>query len=145
MNCIRDYLLNYEITGLDNIHEKNLRIDELFFKLGYSKKKTFINKNDNDQKKENEIQEKDRKRESSFFDKFINFAGLKKTENKEQKQDEALKALENELIEILSEQCILCGDFLVDSIQNSFTQKERKELEKDGITLKFEREPEFDL
>ena len=56
-----------------------------------------------------------------------------------------MKALEDKLIEILSEQCILCGDFLVDSIQNSFTQKERKELEKDGVTLKFEREPEFDL
>ena len=146
MNCIRDYLLNYEITGLDNIHEKNIRIDELFFELGYSKKRTFINKNDNEiKKKENEIPEKDKKRESSIFGRFMNFAGFGKADNKEQKNDEASKALENELIEILSEQCILCGDFLVDSIQNSFTQKERKELEKDGVTLKFEREPEFDL
>ena len=146
MNCIRDYLLNYEITGLDNIHEKNLKIDELFFELGYSKKRTFVNKNDNEEKiKENEIPEKDKKRESSIFDRFISFAGFKKADNKDQKKDEKLKALEDKLIEILSEQCILCGDFLVDSIQNSFTQKERKELEKDGVTLKFEREPEFDL
>ena len=148
MNCIREYLLNYEITGLENIHEKNVKIDDLFFKLGYSIKKTFINKNDKGEENNKIITEvpEAKKKESSFFDKIINFAGIKKVEDtKETKKDEKRKALEDELIEILSEQCILCGDFLVDSIQNSFTQKESKELEKDGVRLKFEREPEFDL
>ena len=33
MNCIRDCLLNYESTGLDYIHNKNVEIDQLFYHM----------------------------------------------------------------------------------------------------------------
>ena len=40
-NCIRECLLNYEATGLEYIHDKNVRIDELFLQLGFINKSNF--------------------------------------------------------------------------------------------------------
>ena len=40
-NCIRECLLNYEATGLEYVHEKNMKIDKLFLELGYIKKSSY--------------------------------------------------------------------------------------------------------
>ena len=148
MNCIRDYLLDYEITGLDNIHKKNVRIDELLYELGYETKRTFIKHNENS---ENEIETKNTEdiesRANTFFNKIKNldFTGFIKQENQETKKPIQTKALKDELNEILSEQCILCGDFMVDSIQCSLYQRNNLKSDKDGLNLQIIQDPEFQL
>ena len=52
--------------------------------------------------------------------------------------------LKNQLYEILSEQCVLCGDFMVDSIQCSLSQR-KVEIDKDGFKLNLPKEPDFVL
>jgi hypothetical protein len=38
MDCIRKRLLDYENTGLEYLHEDNIKIDKLFYELGYINK-----------------------------------------------------------------------------------------------------------
>ena len=45
------------------------------------------------------------------------------------------------LNEILSEQCVLCGDYMVDSIQCSLSLRDEEELKKSGLNIS--KEPEF--
>jgi len=150
MNCIKESLINYEATGLDYIHEKNLLIDDLFFKLGYSKVKSF-NKGGNLKKGETEIETKKQevvveRGASGFFNKIKNldFSGFKRQEIQEEKNPKEMENLKNQLYEILSEQCVLCGDFMVDSIQCSLSQR-KVELDKDGFKLNLPKEPDFIL
>ena len=53
MNCIRECLLNYEVSGLDYLHDDNVLIDKISFDLGYINKRVFVEKD-----KEKEIEEK---------------------------------------------------------------------------------------
>ena len=65
-NCIRKRLLDYEIKGLDYIHSKNLKIDELFYDLEYINERLFIKKEDKE--KEQQIQPQPvAERNNSFF------------------------------------------------------------------------------
>ena len=49
-------------------------------------------------------------------------------------KDERIQSLKNELNNILSEQCVLCGDYMVDSIQCSLDKKreDKKEADKEN-------------
>ena len=144
MDCIKECLLNYEATGLDYIHDKNVKIDDLFFQLGYSKTKSFKAGHIKPGEGENEIKKQEDTPErapSGLFSIFL--AGFKKQEVQEQKDSKQIKQLKDELYDILSEQCVLCGDFMVDSIQCPLSQKEKFEVDKNGLQLKMPREPDF--
>ena len=56
-----------------------------------------------------------------------------------------MQNLKNKLYSILSEQCVLCGDFMIDSLQTSFSPRTDLEADKDGLRLKEIREPDFSL
>ena len=146
MNCIKDCLLNYEATGLDYIHEKNVKIDDLFFQLGYSKAKSFSSsggfkggEEEIEMKKQEDTTERGA---SGIFSRIKDITGFKKQEIQEKKDSKLTKVLKDELYDILSEQCVLCGDFMVDSIQCSLSQREF-EPDKNGLKLKMPREPDF--
>ena len=66
-NCIRESLLEYEATGLDSIHNDNIKIDKYFKDLDLIKESAFIEKN-NEEKK---IVEKEQQKQGKN-DKFIN-------------------------------------------------------------------------
>ncbi len=141
MNCIKDTLLSYEATGLDYVHDRNVEIDDLFFQLGYSKERSF-KKDSKGGKDENEIKKSEdivERAPSGFFSKF----GFKKQEVQETKNPKQIQILREKLYNILNEQCILCGDFMVDSIQCSLSQKERFEYDKNNLKLNIQKEPEF--
>ena len=146
MNCIKDSLLNYEATGLDYIHEKNVKIDDLFYQLGFSKTKSFTG-NKKIKREEDEIETKkqedtiERSGTTGLFNRIIDMTGFKRQEVQEKKDSKQLKALKDELYDILSEQCVLCGDFMVDSIQCSLSLRNEEELKKSGLNIS--KEPEF--
>ena len=146
MNCIKDSLLNYEATGLDYVHKRNVEIDDLFFKLGFSKERSFTS-GKNIKKAEPEVVETKKsedlfERGKGFLNKIGNLDFLKKKEVQEEKDPKETKMLKDRLYELLSEQCVLCGDYMVDSIQCSLSQIK---LEKgtDGLKLNMPREPDF--
>lgn len=128
LNCIRESLLKYQFNGLTHLKQKNLRIDELFYDLGLIKERTFELKGMNTFIKSNEEEKK-------MGDKQQNVAGgfLGKIRDLKifDKQDNPLanlppqqvKAMKDELNNLLSEQCVLCGDYMVDSIQFSLYDK----------------------
>ena len=146
MNCIKESLLNYEATGLDYVHDRNVEIDDLFFKLGFSKEKSFtsgkiIKKAEPEEietKKTEDIFEKGK----GLLNKIGNFDIFKKKEPQEEKDPKETKILKDRLYELLSEQCVLCGDYMVDSIQCSLSQI-KLEKDKDGLKLNMPREPDF--
>ena len=140
-NCIKNCLLDYEATGLDYLHKNNMRIDELFFDLGMSTQKSFSSIN-SDKNKEKEIEEKKQQEEKSkatdFFKKIkINLDPVfKKQEITEGKGGNNRQQLIAELNEKLSQQCVLCGDYMVDSIQCSICRPEKMEAGTDGFKIK---------
>ena len=127
--CIRLCLLDFEYSGIESVHKINVRIDEIFKDLKYTKKSYFIDT----EKKEKEEEEKKQQQElagGSIFDKFkINqFAGIKKEEpvqenNTIKKVD--IQKLEEELYSIMSKQCVLCGDLMAESTQYSLIKPNR--------------------
>ena len=127
--CIRLCLLDFEYSGIESVHKINVRIDEIFKDLKYTKKSYFIDI----EKKEKEEEEKKQQQElagGSIFDKFkINqFAGIKKEEpvqenNTIKKVD--IQKLEEELYSIMSKQCVLCGDLMAESTQYSLIKPNR--------------------
>ena len=128
-NCIRKRLLDYEIKGLDYIHKKNLKIDELFYELNYISERLFIDiKKKEDKEKEKEKEQTERN--PSFFS-FIK-EKPKKQEETHIKEEPAhnidKKKLKEELNSILSEQCVLCGDYIVDSVQCSICKPSKLDL-----------------
>ena len=128
-NCIRERLLDYEIKGLDYIHKKNLKIDELFYELNYISERLFIDvKKKEDKEKEKEKEQTERN--PSFFS-FIK-EKPKKQEETQIKNEPAhhldKKKLKEELNSILSEQCVLCGDYIVDSVQCSICKPSKLDL-----------------
>jgi hypothetical protein len=150
-NCIRKCLIDYEITGLDYIHEKNVKIDDLFYRLGMSKQKLFVNYGQNKIKENKETEEKKPQEEqgvSSIFNKFkinIDLPVFKRQEAAEDKSNKASsKNLVVELNELLSEQCVLCGDYMVDSIQFSICKPERIEAGSDGNKLRIPKQSNWE-
>ena len=148
MFCMRDYLLDYEVTGIDYLHNKNVEIDELFFKLEYSSKKIFSRKEQIIKKESDNIIEENQENAPFLEKEIINRpkpslsqkVGLKRVKNYRQ-----INNLKKRLFDILSEQCVLCGDFMVDSVQYSLDQKDVFGPDDKGLSLLIEREPDFDF
>ena len=146
MNCIKDSLLNYELTGLDYIHDKNVEIDKLFFELGFSKARTFIINEKKLKEEEMKNQEETTERGvSGIFNKIIDITGFKRSDAQDKIDTQELKKKKDKLYDILSEQCVLCGDFMVDSIQCSLSQRDEKEINQNGVRIKVPIEPDFDF
>ena len=146
MFCMRDYLLDYEVTGIGYLHNKNVEIDELLFKLEYSSKKIFSKKepvikkeSDMNQDNQENIQFLERARINKSKPPIQKIA-LKRVKNYRQ-----INNLKKKLFDILSEQCVLCGDFMVDSVQYSLDQKDVFEPDNKGLSLQIEREPDFEF
>jgi len=143
MDCIKQYLLDYEVTGLDYLHDKNVEIDNLFFELGFSKEKVFIdNKNDKINISKANKQDNEVEKGGTFFNKIKKneLSGIKIERKKNLRNIEKTK---NKLFDLLREQCVLCGDFIIDSIQFSLSQKDVFKPDKNGKQLKIQRENEF--
>ena len=142
MNCIKEYLLDYEVTGLHYLHDKNVEIDNLFFELGFSKQKVF-NYPNNDK-----IQISKTTKQDNALEKGGTFFKIKKIESTEVKFERKknlrdIGKTKNRLFDLLSEQCVLCGDFIIDSIQFSLSQKDVFKPDKNGLQLKIQREKDF--
>jgi hypothetical protein len=136
MNCIRQRLLDYENTGLEYLHDDNVSIDALFYKFGLISKPFF---------KENELksvtmmlggkpklklEEPKRGVDSmakigGFFDKIKNeFNFIVKKEGKMTSEEIMKNSKEyQDLYDKLDKNCVLCGEFLVDSVQCSLNDK----------------------
>ena len=146
MNCIKECLLNYEATGLNSIHNKNVEIDDLFFQLGFSKDRAFDGfkkgEEETETKKKEEVEERG---VSGIFSRLKEYTGFRKQEVQEIKETKQTQDLRNRLFKILSEECVLCGDFMIDSLQSSFSPKTEIETDKNGLKLKVFKEPEFNL
>ena len=134
MNCIRDRLLDYENTGLEYLHEDNVKIDKLFYDLRYIQSPVFpenenIIKPEEPKKVEETTTMTTMKKVGGIFSKIKNelsIGGMKKEEIlliNEQKE----KSLKVVLYELLSKHCVLCGNFLVDSVQCSLDDKGKQE------------------
>ena len=138
-NCIRECLLNYEATGLDYIHEKNVRIDKLFLELGYIEKSSFESQK-KIKKDMNRIEEEKNQSDfpgvaSNIFKQFTKFKRQDNIDDKNVLKNEKRREAELELNAILSEQCVLCGDYMVDSIQCSVCKPKSFRSNIDGNTL----------
>ena len=143
MNCIRQSLLDYENTGLEYLHEDNVKIDELFYRLGLIENPFF---------KENELRsvttmlkgkpkmkmdepkkgEEAIKKIGGFFGKIKNeFNFIAKKESTQITNDEKFKINSDwiNLFKLLDKHCVLCGDFVVDSTQCSLKDKGTQEPE----------------
>ena len=145
-NCIRKRLLDYEIKGLDYLYKKNLKIDELFYDLNYTNKRLFIEviKKDN-KEKEKEKEKEQPERNGSIFG-FIKEKPKKQEENTQNKIEappKDKKKLKEELNLILSEQCVLCGDYIVDSVQCSICKPNKLDLT-DGYRFEIKGYSEWD-
>jgi len=145
-NCIRKRLLDYEIKGLDYLYKKNLKIDELFYDLNYTNKRLFIEviKKDN-KEKEKEKEKEQPERNGSIFG-FMKDKPKKQEENTQNKIEappKDKKKLKEELNLILSEQCVLCGDYIVDSVQCSICKPSKLDLT-DGYRFEIKGYSEWD-
>ena len=155
INCIKNALLDYEVTGLNYLHDKNVEIDDLFFELGFSKERIFVDSPLSKNLSQSII--KNQEDISTEKSSIIFFTRGKKIDNvKEKKEEEPInnnisvkkspndiKKLKNHLFEILGEQCVLCGDFLIDSVQFSLSQKDVFKPDKNGKSLKIPKENQF--
>ena len=149
--CIRQCLLDYEATGLEYIHDKNRRIDDLFFELGLIKQKSYSNVNNPNKIIEKEDEEKkleEQNKSSNIFNKLkfnIDIPGFKKQEISEEKIVGDPKKLTDQLNSILSEQCVLCGDYMVDSVQCSICQPETINPHNDGYKMRLKINSSWDF
>ena len=135
--CMKECLLEYEITGIDYLHDKNVEIDDLFQKLGFSNDRIFskvVKENENEDK----LQENNLSRNISK--KTGHVIGLKRVKNYK-----TINNLKRRLYGLLGEQCVLCGDFLVDSVQYTLDQKDVFKPDKNGFKLKIEKEFDFEF
>ena len=149
MDCIRETLLNYEITGLESLHEDNVKIDQLSYNLGYIPKRLFRQRKEvqNEEEEIKKGEEKEKEKENKLADGFgllkkLNFVTKNKKEELPELDEAAKNHYKTALNEILSKQCVLCGDFLVDSVQCSLNQKSTKE-DSNGLKLTLKGEPDF--
>ena len=148
-NCIKQCLLDYEATGLEYIHDKNVEIDNLFYELGMSKEKSFIQYDQNQviNKEPEEKKQQEEQGMSFVFNRFkinIDLPVFKRQEVVEGKSNVVSKTSLVRLNEILSEQCVLCGDYMVDSIQYSICRPERMEVIK-GSKMKTQKQSNWEF
>ena len=124
--CIKNSLINYQKEGIKDIKlkEKNKRILELFKKLKINEEK--------ERKNEDESDKKDLIGMGQFFSKIINYGKeyVKKQELNSEKV--TLKDIEEgqiELNNLLTEKCVLCGEYMVENVQNSYIDEEKDFIE----------------
>ena len=134
MDCIRECLLNYEVTGLDYLHDDNLFIDKISFQLGYIKQRVFTETNTINVKEE--PKKTDEKKNKKTKEPEI------KKEEMQKISLEGSKEYKELLNSYLSRQCVLCGDFLVDSVQCSLNPR-KKMVDSYGFKLALPEEPDF--
>ena len=145
-NCIREALLKYEATGLESIHEKNVKIDSLFVELGYVEKSDFdiIGKIEKTLIKIEE--EKNQSESQGVASNILNKLKFRRVETvKDRNLFNNLKRRESELQlnKMLSEQCVLCGDYMVDSVQCSISiQNSQKVI--GGTKMRIKRSSNWD-
>ena len=122
--CIKNSLINYQNDGIKDkkLIEKNKRILELFKKLKITDEK--------DKKNEDESDKKDIM--GQFFSKIINY-GKEVVKKQEQNNEKlTLKDIEDgqiELNNLLTEQCVLCGEYMVENVQNSYIDEDKDFIE----------------
>ena len=121
--CIKNTLINYQNDGIKDkkLVEKNKKIIELFKKLKIVDEK---------EKKEEENDEKGVV--GQLFSKIINY-GKEVVKKQEQNNDKLtpkeIEEAQKELNNCLTEQCILCGEYLVENIQNSLIDENKDFIE----------------
>ena len=101
MYCIKEYLLNYEVTGGWLSHDKNVEIDELFSRLGFPDKRVFVIINN--EKKENENEKKKKLNILKIIDIKPNIQKQEIIEEEKEKDPKHIQALKAKLTSILSE------------------------------------------
>ena len=121
--CIKNSLINYQNDGIKDkrLIDKNKRISELFKRLKIIEEKEKKNEETDDKK--------DIVGMGQFFlSKIINY-GREVVKKQEQNYEKlSLKDIEdgqNELNNLLTEQCVLCGEYMIENVQNSFIDEEK--------------------
>ena len=124
--CIKNSLINYQKEGVNNqqLIEKNKKILELFKKLKIVDEK--------DKNREDENDKKDIMGMGQFFSKIISYG--KEVVKKQDQSNEKLtnKEIEeglNELNNLLTEQCVLCGEYMIENVQNSLIDENKDFIE----------------
>ena len=122
--CIKNSLISYQNDGIKDkkLIEKNKRIAELFKKLKII--------DENEKNKEQQSDKKDLM--GQFISKIISYG--KEVVKKQEFIGEriTLKEIEDSQIELnnlLTEQCILCGEYTVENIQNSLIDEDKDFIE----------------
>ena len=117
--CIKNCFVNYQNDGITDkkLIEKNKKISNLFKKLKIT-----------DEKEKNKVEENEKKDSMGLFSKIINYGKevIKKQEQNYEKL--TLKDIEDaqtELNNLLTEQCALCSEYLVENIQNSLIDEKK--------------------
>ena len=126
--CIKKCLKNYENEGVkqEKLIEKNKKIAELF-------KKLKINE-ENEKSKEEGTERKDIMGMGQIiFSKILNYGKEVVYKAKEPSSEKlTIKEIEEEqkkLNELLSDQCVFCGEYLVENVQNSLIDEEKDAIE----------------
>jgi len=127
--CIKKCLKNYEKDGVKKkaLIEKNKKIADLFKKLKI---------NEEPEKSKEEGNEKKDIMGSSMgqiFSKIINIGKevVNKTKelNSEKLSTKEIEEEQKKLNELLSEQCVFCGEYLIENVQNSLIDEEKDAIE----------------
>ena len=122
--CIKNSLINYQNDGIKDkkLIEKNKKILELFKKLKIV-----------EEKEKNKEDESDRKDiVGQLFSKIINYGKevvKKQEQNSEKLTSKEIEEGQIELNNLLTEQCVLCGEYLVENIQNSLIDEDKDFIE----------------
>ena len=122
--CIKNSLMNYQNDGIKDkkLIDKNKRISELFKKLKII-----------DEKEKNKEEQSDKKDlMGQLFSKIISYG--KEVVKKQELSSDKLSAKEIEesqieLNNLLTEQCILCGEYTVENVQNSLIDEDKDFIE----------------
>ena len=121
--CIKNSLINYQNDGIKDkkLIEKNKRILELFRKLRII-----------DEKEKNKEEENEKKDLMGLFSKIINYGkelGYKQEQKNERLTPKEKEESKIELNNLLTEQCVLCGEYMVENVQNSFIDEDKDFIE----------------
>ena len=125
-----------------------MKIDSLFLELGYIEKSSFENtkriKHSYTRLEEEKTQSDQPGLATSIFKQLNLFKKQENVEVKNIQRNEKRKASELELNAILSEQCVLCGDYMVDSIQCSVCKPQRFNPGNDGFKIRLDSVSNWD-
>ena len=110
---------------MEKLVEKNKKIAELFKKLKINEETEKNNEETNEKK--------DIMGMGQIFSKIINYGKEVVNKAKETSSEKlTLKEVEEEqkkLNNLLSEQCVFCGEYLVENVQNSLIDEEKDAIE----------------